>query len=67
MKEIWAHLDLSIFAQMALVLFLGVFVSVLIRVIKTPRHEAEQIAQAALCDDVDIPAPGGRAESGDHP
>ena len=57
MKEILLHLDYSIFAQMAMVLFIGVFTSVVIRMIKTPRQEAQQIAQAALCDDGEFPTP----------
>jgi len=48
MKEILQNLDLAVFAQLSLVLFGGVFVSVFIRAMLAPRGEVDELAHLAL-------------------
>jgi hypothetical protein len=48
MREVMSQLDFSVFAQMSLVLFGGVFVAVLVRVARAPRQEVDTFSRMAM-------------------
>ncbi len=55
LSDIMGHADLSMYAQVALVLFLGVFIAVTIRTFAPSRRaELEQTARLPLDDGVTI-------------
>ena len=51
-REVMSHMDLSIYAEVPLIIFLGVFIAVTIRVLRTPRDRNAACARIPLEDGV---------------
>ncbi len=53
LSDIMSHADLSVWSQVSMAIFLGVFLLVVIRVLRTPRATLDQISERAIRDSYD--------------
>lgn len=63
LSDIVSHADLSLWSQLSMALFLGVFLLVLIRVLRAPRKNLSEISERAMQDSYEpapVPAQGAR-------
>lgn len=63
LSDIMGHADLSMWSQVSMAIFLGVFILVVIRVLRTPKGELSTICERAMQDTYDAtttPRQGGR-------
>ena len=61
LSDVMSHTDLATYPKIALVIFLAVFASVLVRLFRTPREEFERNGRMALGED--RPQDGGPADA----
>jgi hypothetical protein len=57
LSDIMSHADLSVWSQVSMAIFLGVFLLVIIRVLRTPRETLNQISERAIRDTYDGASP----------
>ena len=55
LSDIMSHADLSLWSQLSMAIFLGVFLLVLIRVLRAPRSDLNRISERAMQDSYDSP------------
>ena len=63
LSDIMSHADLSLWSQLSMAIFLGVFLLVLIRVLRAPKGELSRISERAMQDSYEsssTPAQGAR-------
>ena len=52
LTDIMSHMDLSVYPQIGLIIFLIVFAAVVIRVVFSKRSDTDRLASMPLADDV---------------
>lgn len=63
LSDIMGHAELSMWSEVSMAIFLGVFVLILIRVLRAPKGELSAISERAMQDSYDTnttPAQGAR-------
>lgn len=64
LTDIMSHLELHVYAEIGLIIFLIAFFAVVIRVLTTKRVESERMASLPLEDDTAAPSSKGETSHG---